>query len=40
MQGDSAHDKRILLDAWVSYWDFQKKNEEAKKREEEKKERK
>ena len=40
-RGDLSHDKRILLDAWVLYCDFQKnKKEEANRREEEKKKKK
>jgi hypothetical protein len=36
-RGDLSNDQKILLDAWVSYWDFQnnKKEEARKKREEE-----
>ena len=34
---DLSNDQKILLDAWVSYWDFQNnKKEEARKRAEEK----
>ena len=34
-RGDLSHDQKILLDAWVSYWDFQnKKMEDTRKREE------
>ena len=35
-RGDLSHDQKILFDAWVSYWDFQNKEEEARKRAEEK----
>ena len=36
-RGDLSYDQKILLDAWVSYWDFQnEKKKEARKREEEK----
>ena len=35
-RGDLSHDQKILLDACVSYWDFQNKKEEGRKRAEEK----
>ena len=36
IRGDLCNDQKILFDAWVLYWDFQNKKEEARKRAEEK----